>query len=176
MDLDLRKGTLSSRVNLLHGKGTSHYLSEASVTLDQVLHKSDIIENVDVIPIGAIAPNPVELLLGKRLDELIAELKSRYDYVIIDGVPVGVVADASIIDRVVDLTMFIIRIGKMDRRQLPEIEKIYNEGKLSNLAIVLNGMKLQGYGYGTYGYGGYCYGYGYGETKKKSIFDWFKRL
>ncbi|MEL7678575.1 GumC family protein [Elizabethkingia meningoseptica] len=176
VDLDLRKGTLSSRVNLLQGKGTSHYLSEVSVTLDQVLHKSELIENVDVIPIGAIAPNPVELLLGKRLDQMIAELKSRYDYVIIDGVPVGVVADASIIDRVVDLTMFIIRIGKMDRRQLPEIEKIYNEGKLSNLAIVLNGMKLQGYGYGTYGYGGYGYGYGYGETKKKSIFDWFKRL
>ncbi|WP_260259394.1 GumC family protein [Elizabethkingia meningoseptica] len=176
VDLDLRKGTLSSRVNLLQGKGTSHYLSEVSVTLDQVLHKSELIENVDVIPIGAIAPNPVELLLGKRLDQMIAELKSRYDYVIIDGVPVGVVADASIIDRVIDLTMFIIRIGKMDRRQLPEIEKIYNEGKLSNLAIVLNGMKLQGYGYGTYGYGGYGYGYGYGETKKKSIFDWFKRL
>ncbi|MHA7608258.1 GumC family protein [Elizabethkingia meningoseptica] len=175
VDLDLRKGTLSSRVNLLHGKGTSHYLSEVSVSIDDVLHKSDIIENVDVVPIGAIAPNPVELLLGKRLDQMIAELKNRYDYVIIDGVPVGVVADASIIDRVVDLTMFIIRIGKMDRRQLPEIEKIYNEGKLSNLAIVLNGMKLHGYGYGTYGYGGYGYGYGYGETKKKSIFDWFKR-
>ena len=175
LDLDLRKGTLSSRVNLLHGKGTSHYLSESSTSIDDVLHKSDVIENVDIIPIGAIAPNPVELLLGKRLDQLITELKNRYDYVIIDGVPVGVVADASIIDRVVDLTMFIIRIGKMDRRQLPEIEKIYNEGKLSNLAIVLNGMKLHGYGYGTYGYGGYGYGYGYGEVKKKSIFDWFKK-
>ena len=57
------------------------------------------------------------------MDELINELKNRYDYIIIDGVPTGVVADASIIDRVADLTLFIIRIGKMDRRQLPEIEK-----------------------------------------------------
>ena len=63
------------------------------------------------------------MLLSKRLDELINELKNRYDYIIIDGVPTGVVADASIIDRVADLTLFIIRIGKMDRRQLPEIEK-----------------------------------------------------
>ncbi len=85
--------------------------------------KSEVAEGVDFIPIGAIAPNPVELLLGKRLDELITELKGMYDYVIIDGVPTGVVADASIIDRVADLTLFIIRIGKMDRRQLPEIEK-----------------------------------------------------
>ncbi|ATL43841.1 chromosome partitioning protein ParA [Elizabethkingia miricola] len=175
LDLDLRKGTLSSRTGLLHGKGTSHYLSNSSIKISDILHKSEVAEGVDFIPIGAIAPNPVELLLGKRLDELITELKGMYDYVIIDGVPTGVVADASIIDRVADLTLFIIRIGKMDRRQLPEIEKLYQEKKLSNLAIVLNGMKLNGYGYGYGGYGYGSYGYGYGEEKKKSIFDWFKR-
>ncbi|WP_337085101.1 GumC family protein [Elizabethkingia anophelis] len=175
IDLDLRKGTLSSRVDLLHEKGTSHYLSNSSISVDEILQKSEFLENVDVIPIGAIAPNPVELLLSKRLDELINELKNRYDYIIIDGVPTGVVADASIIDRVADLTLFIIRIGKMDRRQLPEIEKIYQEKKLSNLAIVLNGIKLNGYGYGYGGYGYGSYGYGYGEENKKSVFDWFKR-
>ncbi|MDV3752662.1 GumC family protein [Elizabethkingia anophelis] len=175
IDLDLRKGTLSSRVDLLHGKGTSHYLSSPSISIDEIIHKSDIVDGVDFIPIGAIAPNPVELLLSKRLDELINELKNRYDYIIIDGVPTGVVADASIIDRVADLTLFIIRIGKMDRRQLPEIEKIYQEKKLSNLAIVLNGIKLNGYGYGYGGYGYGSYGYGYSEEKKKSVFDWFKR-
>ncbi|HFK5546702.1 TPA: GumC family protein [Elizabethkingia anophelis] len=175
IDLDLRKGTLSSRVGLLHGKGTSHYLSSPSISVDEIIHKSDVADGVDFIPIGAIAPNPVELLLGKRLDELIKELKERYDYVIIDGVPLGIVADASIIDRVADLTLFIIRIGKMDRRQLPEIEKLYQEKKLSNLAIVLNGLKLNGYGYGYGGYGYGSYGYGYGEEKKKSVFDWFKR-
>ncbi|HIC8925016.1 TPA: GumC family protein [Elizabethkingia anophelis] len=173
--LDLRKGTLSSRTGLLHGKGTSHYLSNPSIKISEILHKSEVAEGVDFIPIGAIAPNPVELLLGKRLDELIKELKGMYDYVIIDGVPTGVVADASIIDRVADLTLFIIRIGKMDRRQLPEIEKLYQEKKLSNLAIVLNGMKLNGYGYGYGGYGYGSYGYGYGEEKKKSVFDLFKR-
>lgn len=175
LDLDLRKGTLSSRTGLLHGKGTSHYLSNPSIKISEILHKSEVAEGVDFIPIGAIAPNPVELLLGKRLDELITELKGMYDYVIIDGVPTGVVADASIIDRVADLTLFIIRIGKMDRRQLPEIEKLYQEKKLSNLAIVLNGLKLNGYGYGYGGYGYGSYGYGYGEEKKKSVFDWFKR-
>jgi len=175
LDLDLRKGTLSSRTGLLHGKGTSHYLSNPSIKISEILHKSEVAEGVDFIPIGAIAPNPVELLLGKRLDELITELKGMYDYVIIDGVPTGVVADASIIDRVADLTLFIIRIGKMDRRQLPEIEKNYQEKKLSNLAIVLNGLKLNGYGYGYGGYGYGSYGYGYGEEKKKSVFDWFKR-
>ncbi|MCL1663400.1 polysaccharide biosynthesis tyrosine autokinase [Elizabethkingia ursingii] len=168
IDLDLRKGTLSSRVNLLHVKGTSHYLSGSNVSTDEILHKSDVVEGVDFIPIGAIAPNPVELLLSKRLDELIAELKDRYDYVIIDGVPAGIIADASIIDRVADLTLFIIRVGKIDRRQLPEIEKIYREGKLSNLAIVLNGLKLNGYGYG--------YGYGYEVEKEDSVLKFIKKI
>lgn len=157
IDLDLRKGTLSARVGLNSGKGSSHYLSDKTVTAADVLHTSDWIENVDFIPIGLIAPNPVELLLSKRLDELIDELKDKYDYVIVDGVPFGIVADASIMNRISDLTLFIIRVGRMDRRQLPELERVYQEGKLSNLAVLLNGLKLGGYGYGSYGYGSYGY-------------------
>ncbi|NAW51350.1 polysaccharide biosynthesis tyrosine autokinase [Elizabethkingia argentiflava] len=176
LDMDLRKGTLSSKVNLLQRKGTSHYLSIPSVCIDDILHKSDIVDNIDFAPIGAIAPNPVELLLNKRLDQLIAELKERYDYIIIDSVPTGIVADASIVDRVTDLTLFLIRVGKMDRRQLPEIQKIYEEGKLSNLAILLNGVKLNTYGSYNYGYYGYGYGgYGYEEDKKNLFSKWFKR-
>lgn len=100
------------------------------------------------------------------MDELIAELKQRYDYVIVDGVPTGIVADASIVDRISDLTLFVVRVGKMDRRQLPEIERVYREGTLSNMAVVLNGLKIggNGYGYGV-GYGGY--GYGYEKPKKR---------
>lgn len=182
LDLDLRKGTLSSRLGINQGKGASHYLSDAQITVDDIIVKNhEDNPHLDFIPIGVVAPNPVELLLSKRLDTLIAELRTRYDYIIVDGVPVGIVADASIVDRISDLTMFIIRVGKMDRRQLPEIEKIYDAGKLSNLAIVLNGLKLggSGYGYGSYGYGygGYGYGYGYGtKPAKKSPLDWFKSL
>lgn len=179
LDLDLRKGTLSSRLQIAKGKGVSHYLSDFSVSVDEIIYKSDLTDNMDFIPIGVIAPNPVELLLGKRLDELIAELKKRYDYVIVDGVPVGIVADASIVDRISDLTLFIIRVGKMDRRQLPELEKIHQSGKLSNLAVLLNGIKLggsgYGYGYGGYGYGGYGYGYGYEIKKKRSFIGLLKK-
>lgn len=171
LDLDLRKGTLSNRMKINQQKGVVHYLSSDAVTVDEIIHRSDDNDRLHFIPIGLIAPNPVELLLSKRLDELIDTLKQRYDYILVDGVPVGMVADASIIDRISDLTLFVIRLGKMDRRQLPELEKIYTEGKLSNLAIILNGLKPggQGYGYG-YGYGNYG-GYGYGNEVKKKTFS-----
>lgn len=169
LDLDLRKGTLTNRMKLKGTTGATHYLADQSVKVDDIIEKGADNEFMDFIPIGRIAPNPVELLLSNRLDQLIAELRERYDYVIVDGVPVGIVADATIVDRISDLTLFIIRAGKMDRRELPELEKIYQTGKLSKLAIVLNGLKQgsAGYGYGSYGYGSYGgYGYGYGEEKK----------
>ncbi|WP_270088405.1 GumC family protein [Sphingobacterium sp. SYP-B4668] len=174
VDLDLRKGTLSARLGLSHQRGSTQYLADENITLDDILHPVTDFDNLHCVPIGMVAPNPVELLLSKRLDNLIRELKERYDYVIVDGVPVGIVADANIVDRISDMTIFVVRAGKMDRRQLPEIEKIYRDRKLTNLAVLLNGVTLNrsGYGYGGYGYS--YGGYGYGEEPKKNIFTrWF---
>src|SRR5690606_37817044 len=67
LDLDLRKGTLSGRTDITQGKGASHYLSDQNIGIDDIVHTSDLAPNMDVIPIGVIAPNPVELLLSKRL-------------------------------------------------------------------------------------------------------------
>ena len=80
-------------------------------------------------------------------------MRTRYDYIFIDNVPYGVVADAVITNRIADLTIFVIRVGRVDRRMMPEVEKIYNSGKLKNMSLILNGTSLHsGYGYG-YGYG-----------------------
>lgn len=176
VDLDLRKGSLSTRAGLHGKKGMSRYLSNPETTIEDIRYANEENSNLHFFPVGATAPNPVELLLSKRLDDFIRELRSHYDYIIVDGVPVGIVADAAIVDRISDLTLFIIRAGKMDRRQLPDIERIYTEKKINNLAIVLNGLKMggTGYGYSNYGYGGYGYGYGY-EEKKRGLAGLFKR-
>ena len=98
---------------------------------------------------------------------------NRYDVIITDSVPVGLVADATIANRVTDLTLFVVRAGRLDRRQLPDIEAMYQERKLTNMSLLLNGADFHhhGYGYGYgYGYGhgyGYGYGYGYVDGKKK---------
>lgn len=164
VDLDIRKGTLSRHFGHYH-VGVTNYLSDNTVKVDDIIQHQ---EGFDLIPAGILASNPAELLMDNRLDELMNELRTRYDYIIADNVPVGVIADATIANRIADLTIFVVRAGKLDRRQLPDIEKLYQEKKLKNMALVLNGANPERHGYGySYGYG---YGYGYGTKKKKTFF------
>lgn len=164
VDLDIRKGTLSRHFGHYH-VGVTNYLSDNTVKVDDIIQHQ---EGLDLIPAGILAPNPAELLMDNRLDELMNELRTRYDYIIADNVPVGLIADATIANRIADLTIFVVRAGKLDRRQLPDIEKLYQEKKLKNMALVLNGANPEHHGYGySYGYG---YGYGYGTKKKKTFF------
>src|SRR5690606_24184595 len=116
LDLDLRKGTLTNRTNSPMPIGLTHYLSDSNVAVDDIIYKDRLSPNLDIIPIGVIAPNPVELLLSNRLDMLISILREQYDYILIDSVPLGIVADSSIVNRIADLSIFVIRSGKMDKR------------------------------------------------------------
>lgn len=161
IDMDIRRGTLSRKFHL-HKTGLTNYLADTDLTTDDIIQHQD---GFDIIAAGAVAPNPAELLMDKRLDELVGELRKRYDYIVVDSVPVGVIADATISNRIADLTIFVARAGRLDRRQLPEIEQLYKENKLHNMALVLNGADLHRR-YGYYGYYGYSYKYGYGKKKK----------
>jgi len=160
VDMDVRKGTLSKHVSNAHDNehvGLTNYLSGMTDDLEAMLQNNPAFPDVDVISSGPEPPNPAELLLSPRLDELFATLRIIYDYIVIDNVPSGMVADAVITNRVADVTLYIIRAGKMDRRLLPEIEQLYIDKKLKNMALVLNAVgsgKSNGFGYG--------YGYGYG--------------
>lgn len=162
VDLDIRKGSLSKWIHV-HQTGVTNFLSGEVTQVKDIVTKSDYHENLSVVGKGPVPPNPAELLLSPRLNELVEQLKAMFDYVILDNVPSNMVADAMIVNRVADLTLYVIRAGKMDRRQLPEVERLYTEKKLNNMAIVLNGVSEFHHGYGYYGY----YGYGYGSEKKK---------
>lgn len=164
LDLDIRKGTLSRHFGT-HRTGVTNYLANSSITVDDIIQHR---ENFDIIASGVVPPNPAELLMDDRLDELVNELRQRYDYIIVDNVPIGIIADATIANRIADLTIFVVRAGRLDRRMLPDIEKLYEEKKLKNMALVLNGTALHRHSY-RYGYGyGYGYGhYSYGKEKKE---------
>lgn len=161
MDMDIRRGTLSRKFHL-HKTGLTNYLADTDLTTDDIIQHQD---GFDIIAAGAVAPNPAELLMDKRLDELVGELRKRYDYIVVDSVPVGVIADAAISNRIADLTIFVARAGRLDRRQLPDIELLYEENKLHNMALVLNGADLRRR-YGYYGYYGYAYKYRYEKNNK----------
>ena len=174
IDLDLRRHAFSTQNG--HGKtshGVTAYLSGTINQLDEIIKPSNMHANLDVIYAGIQPPNPTEMLMSKRLDQLFEELRQRYDFIIIDSTPSMAVADAVITDRLSDLCMYILREGVQDRRQLPNIERIYNERKFHNMCIVLNGTSNQHQGYG-YGYGrsyGYNYGYGYDSELSDKKYD-----
>ena len=105
IDVDIRKGTLSGIFADASSKtGLTNYLSGRTNNVDDLIGKSTLSADLDVILAGPVPPNPAELLLNERFDKLIEELRKRYDYIIIDNVPANVVADAAIVNRVADLT------------------------------------------------------------------------
>lgn len=178
LDTDIRKRTQSKLT--ARGRGTMGLTSYLSGDVNDVRSLITHIDNtagLDFLPAGITPPNPAELLMSPRLESCIEELKKIYDYVVIDNVPAQVVADAGIVNRVAELTVYVIRVGKLDRRYLPELEQMYQTKKFHNLCIVINDSrsdkKNYGYGYGySYGYG---YGYGYGNAdkkKKRSFMPW----
>lgn len=170
IDLDIRKGALTKLFKGRKMPGVTHYLAGQADDIQALIHAIPECPGLDIIYSGVVPPNPAELLLSSRLDDLVEAVKDKYDYVFLDNVPVAVVADAAIVNRLADATIFIGRAGILDRRQLPDIERIYKEGKLKQLALVLNGVKEEHAGYGRYGYYGYGYGYGYQEKKKRKRF------
>lgn len=159
IDLDLRKGSLSQYVNKPK-KGISDYLAGDVDDIKEVIVKPAGDAKLDIVPVGTMPPNPTELLFSERLEQLIAGLRKEYDYIFIDCPPVEIVADAAIINKLADMTLFVVRAGLLDRSMLPEIEKFYTDKKYKNMSLILNGTDS---GSGRYGYKyGYKYGYHYG--------------
>lgn len=159
IDLDLRKGSLSEYVDRPK-KGISDYLVGDVENISDITFKPSDNDKVDIIPVGTIPPNPTELLFADRLEQLVDNLRREYDYIFIDCPPVEIVADASIINKLADVTLFIVRAGLLERSMLSEIEKFYTDKKYRNMSLILNGTDG---GSGRYGYKyGYRYGYHYG--------------
>lgn len=166
IDCDLRKGTAST---LIHSPkmGITHYLTGKDVEPEKITYQYRDLEDFNIIPVGVIPPNPTELLGNGKLKELLDEVRSEYDYIFLDCPPVEVVADTEIISAYADRTLFVVRAGLLDRALLPELQKLYDSKKYSNMTVILNGTESSGYYYTHYGYGyagGYSYKYYYGKS------------
>lgn len=160
LDLDLRKATLSKSMDM-NREGVVSYLIGKQDNLDRLVQNVD--ENLDLLSVGILPPNPAELLLSDRFTEMLKILKTKYCYIFLDCPPVDIVADTAIIAQSVDVSVFVMRSGIMDKRALPSVEGLYQEKKYNRMAVVLNGVSKRSGGYGKYGYGHYGYGYGYGS-------------
>ena len=170
IDGDMRHASASAYVSSPK-KGLSNYLSGETDNIDECIVKYPEYENLDILPVGTIPPNPTELLNSQHFTNLIALMRKTYNYILIDCPPVEIVADTHIIEQNADHTLFIVRAGLLERGMLSELEKMHEEKRLKNIAIILNGTISHnnyyrlGYRYGyKYRYS-YRYGYRYGNKK-----------
>lgn len=137
IDLDLRKAALSKWVGRTD-RGISNYLIGQASFSDVVVHGTGDNKGLDIVPVGIIPPNPVELLSQQCLPELLNKLREDYDYIIIDCPPAEIVADTRIISGYCDMTLFIIRAGLYQRAMLSELDMWAETGRYKNLALLLN--------------------------------------
>ena len=170
---DIRRPRLAEVFDLdKKAQGLTTYLAadekELSL-LDKYIVPSKGVEGLDVLPAGIVPPNPAELLSGSNLDRAMEYLRGKYDYVVLDGPPVGLVSDSMIVSRVADIVAYVVRLDYTHKADANFIKSIVDEKKLDNVSIVVNAEDLKKKSYGSYGsyYGSgrySSYGYSYSEN------------
>lgn len=159
VELDIRKPKLAKQFGLDSKQGITLYLS-GYLDKQELVKPSGIHPNLSVVTAGSIPPNPNELLAKPALDEFINDLRSEYDFIIIDMAPVGMVSDGFLLNRIADVNLFITRAGLTPKKYVEDADRYFHESKLKKMYFILNSVNLNGadYRYGLYK----KYGYGYG--------------
>ncbi|QUB66025.1 GumC family protein [Prevotella melaninogenica] len=175
--LDIRRPRLAELFGINdHKHGITNLLVKDNPTIEDIQEQilpSGVNKNLDLLMAGPIPPNPAELIARNSLDIIINLLKERYDYIMIDTAPVGLVTDTLQIARVADASIYMCRADYTPKSSFNLINALANEKKFPNMAIVLNGIDMSKrkysyyYGYGGYGkygrYGRASYGTSYGQ-------------
>ena len=138
IDLDLRRATLSKCVNSPR-TGIAAYLN-GTAKIEEVILKNSLTENLDILPVGTLPLNPAELLASDKFQQLMLELKELYDFIFIDSAPVNAASDTASISRCADRTLFVVRAGMLEKRQISSIKDFRTTGALPNLSLILNGV------------------------------------
>ena len=175
--LDIRRPRLAELFGINdHKHGITNLLVKDNPTIEDIQEQilpSGVNKNLDLLMAGPIPPNPAELIARNSLDIIINLLKEKYDYIMIDTAPVGLVTDTLQIARVANASIYMCRADYTPKSSFNLINALANEKKFPNMAIVLNGIDMSKrkysyyYGYGGYGkygrYGRASYGTSYGQ-------------
>ena len=173
--LDIRRPRLAEQFGINdHKHGITNLLVKDNPNREDVeaqILPSGVNKNLDLLMAGPVPPNPAELIARNSLDTIIEILKDKYDYIMIDTAPVGLVTDTLQIARVTNVSVYMCRADYTPKASFAMINSLAKEEKLPNMAMVLNGVDMSKrkysyyYGYGKYGkygrygrYGGYSYG------------------
>jgi len=184
LDLDMRKPKIHVGFGVPNDKGMSTILINRN-TVEDCIFKSSL-NNLDFITAGPVPPNPSELIISNRMSEVLDELRKKYDVIVIDNPPVGLVTDGIRIIKMADYPIYVFRENFSKRNFVQNVKKLVRDNNVQNLSIILNSVdiKRSGYGYsGVYDYDyGYGYGYGFGyydediRREKFNLKEFFRRL
>ncbi len=165
IDADIRKSVTTARYAVdTETVGLTHYLA-GKKKMEEIIYSTSV-KNLDAVFTGKTAPNPSELLGGKRFAALLEFAKEHYDYVIVDCPPLGSVIDAAVVARQCDGAVIVAEAGTISRKAVYHVKKQLNQASVRILGVVLNKVEAGGKGYGKGYYRGYGYGYGYGYGEK----------
>jgi len=146
--------------------GLTEFLYDKNIQLQDIVHVSTFNRNLDVIYSGGIPPNPTELLTSGRYEILLEQLKTSYDYIILDTAPLMLVTDTFLFAEMADATLYVTRSQYTEKTLIDFANSNIESGKLKNVGFVLNDVDRDFFGYGN------KYGYGYGVEEK----TWFDKL
>lgn len=154
IDGDLRHTSASSYVNR-PTIGIANYLGGQIGDIHEAIVGMEQYPNLFFLPVGVRPPNPTELLSSDRFKELIAQLRTEFEYIFIDCPPASYMADTRIIERLADRTLFVLRVGLFQREMLSTLEEDFQKGAFKNMAVIVNGSALDNRYGNQYAYGYY---------------------
>ncbi|MDX1525616.1 MAG: polysaccharide biosynthesis tyrosine autokinase [Pseudidiomarina maritima] len=163
IDGDIRRGYLHNMMNAVNDKGLADLLAARDATGDlnyKAYTQSGYVENLDFMPRGTSAPNPAELLMHSRMEQLMEQTAKDYDYVLIDTPPILAVTDAAIVGRYAGTTLLIARFGMTPAKELVHTVKRFEQNGVEVKGAILNSVERKASSYYGYGYN-YHYGYAY---------------
>lgn len=140
VEFDLRKPQFANKLKIKKSPGVTDYAIATDLHPEDIIQTHEKYQNLSFISCGPIPPNPAELILTKRIDDLFRYLKENYDYIILDTPPVGIVSDAIIIGKWADLTLFIVRHRYSYRSSLQLLNDLHNNKKLPRVSLVINSI------------------------------------
>lgn len=166
IETDIRMPKANAYLNMKKKElGLTDYIGNSKLKIGDVLTSHEDNPNLHLISSGTVPPNPAELLMSERMGVLFEKVSDMYDYIIVDTAAVGLVTDTLLISKYADMFVYVVRAGYLEKDQLNVAQRMYEEKRLPNMAILLNDVKSKK-----------GYGYGYGNNPNRKVKWWKKKL
>ena len=160
LEFDLYDPKISAKLDMDQEPGITNFLN-GEVSVEQIVKPSSLHSNLWVLPCGTMTNNPAELILNGKLAALMEYVKKEFDVIVIDSPCLGLTTDAKILADHANVTLYVLRQNYSRRNFLKFINQTYESGKLPNMNLIFNGIKIRkipgmqnwdGYGYNSYKY------------------------